>query len=56
MNANARRREIPGTTLFDGEQARKGYALNKMCYLVQRRGQPRGLPGRRGRLLRASTA
>jgi len=24
--------EIPGTVLFDGEQARKGYALNKMCY------------------------
>ena len=24
--------EIPGTTLFDGVQARKGYALNKMCY------------------------
>ena len=23
---------IPGTTLFDGEQAQKGYALNKMCY------------------------
>lgn len=23
---------IPGTTLFDGSQARKGYALNKMCY------------------------
>lgn len=23
---------IPGTTLFDGNQARKGYALNKMCY------------------------
>jgi protocatechuate 4,5-dioxygenase, alpha chain len=23
---------IPGTTLFDGEMARKGYALNKMCY------------------------
>lgn len=22
---------IPGTTIFDGEQARKGYALNKMC-------------------------
>jgi protocatechuate 4,5-dioxygenase alpha chain len=22
---------VPGTTLFDGEQARKGYALNKMC-------------------------
>ena len=24
--------DIPGTTLFDAEQARKGYALNKMCY------------------------
>ncbi|KAB2874267.1 MAG: protocatechuate 4,5-dioxygenase subunit alpha [Burkholderiaceae bacterium] len=24
--------EIPGTTLFDGAQARKGYALNRMCY------------------------
>ncbi|MCX7892926.1 MAG: protocatechuate 4,5-dioxygenase subunit alpha [Burkholderiales bacterium] len=23
---------IPGTTIFDGVQARKGYALNKMCY------------------------
>jgi len=23
---------IPGTTLFDGKQAMKGYALNKMCY------------------------
>ena len=24
--------QIPGTTLFDGDQAQKGYALNKMCY------------------------
>lgn len=23
---------IPGTTLFDGRLARKGYALNRMCY------------------------
>ena len=23
---------IPGTTIFDGVQARRGYALNKMCY------------------------
>ena len=23
---------IPGTVLFDGHQAIKGYALNKMCY------------------------
>jgi protocatechuate 4,5-dioxygenase, alpha chain len=28
----ARQRDIPGTTLFDSAQARKGYALNKMCY------------------------
>ena len=33
MIANRQRqREIPGTTLFDGVQARKGYALNKMCF------------------------
>jgi len=24
--------DIPGTTVFDGEQAQKGYALNAMCY------------------------
>jgi protocatechuate 4,5-dioxygenase alpha chain len=24
--------DIPGTTIFDGEMAMKGYALNKMCY------------------------
>jgi protocatechuate 4,5-dioxygenase alpha chain len=24
--------DIPGTTLFDAAQARKGYALNKMCF------------------------
>ncbi len=23
---------IPGTTLFEGEQAQKGYALNSMCF------------------------
>ena len=26
------KQSIPGTTLFDGTQARKGYALNKMCF------------------------
>jgi protocatechuate 4,5-dioxygenase, alpha chain len=26
------RQDIPGTTLFDGAQAMKGYALNKMCF------------------------
>ncbi|MDZ7858791.1 protocatechuate 4,5-dioxygenase subunit alpha [Sphaerotilus sp.] len=24
--------EIPGTPLFDGHAARKGYALNRLCY------------------------
>jgi protocatechuate 4,5-dioxygenase alpha chain len=24
--------DIPGTVIFDGAQARKGYALNKMCF------------------------
>jgi protocatechuate 4,5-dioxygenase alpha chain len=24
--------QIEGTTIFDGRQAMKGYALNKMCY------------------------
>lgn len=32
MNPSRQKREIPGTTLFDGNQARKGYALNKMCF------------------------
>jgi protocatechuate 4,5-dioxygenase, alpha chain len=27
----ANKQPIPGTTIFDGEVARKGYALNKMC-------------------------
>ena len=31
MSAAAPRRQIPGTTIFDGGQAQKGYALNKMC-------------------------
>ena len=32
MTRDAQQPEIPGTTLFDGAMARKGYALNKMCY------------------------
>jgi protocatechuate 4,5-dioxygenase alpha chain len=32
MDTATTRRAIPGTTIFDGTQARKGYALNKMCY------------------------
>jgi len=26
------KQDIAGTTLFDGEQAQKGFALNRMCY------------------------
>lgn len=25
-------KQIPGTTPFDGDMAKKGYALNKMCF------------------------
>ena len=32
MSHLPRPQSIPGTTLFDGREARKGYALNKMCY------------------------
>ena len=32
MGNGKQKRVIPGTTMFDGEQARKGYALNKMCF------------------------
>lgn len=32
MTPVKKKHEIAGTTIFDGEQARKGYALNKMCY------------------------
>jgi protocatechuate 4,5-dioxygenase alpha chain len=32
LKAGALGRQIPGTTIFDGAQARKGYALNKMCF------------------------
>lgn len=29
---NPEAREIPGTTIFDGKQALKGYHLNRMCF------------------------
>ena len=32
MHARTRDYGIPGTPIFDGAQAQKGYALNKMCY------------------------
>lgn len=32
MSMAQKKRDIPGTVLFDGDMARKGYALNKMCF------------------------
>lgn len=32
VNAPKKHPEIPGTIVFDGEMAMKGYALNRMCY------------------------
>jgi protocatechuate 4,5-dioxygenase alpha chain len=32
MVTEAPSQPIPGTIIFDGEQAIKGYALNKMCF------------------------
>jgi len=32
MCARQQFQEIPGTTVFDGALAQKGYALNRMCY------------------------
>lgn len=32
MNYPPRKRVIPGAPIFDSEAARRGYALNKMCY------------------------
>jgi protocatechuate 4,5-dioxygenase alpha chain len=32
MSDRKRRHEIPGTPIFDGAAAARGYALNKMCY------------------------
>jgi protocatechuate 4,5-dioxygenase alpha chain len=26
------KQDIPGTVVFDGDQAQKGYALNRMCF------------------------
>lgn len=32
MKTGTMEHSIPGTTIFDSRQARKGYALNKMCF------------------------
>ena len=30
--STSKTRNIPGTVIYDGEEAMKGYALNRMCY------------------------
>ncbi len=32
MSDTTRKHEIPGTRVFDGDLAQRGYALNKMCF------------------------
>ena len=32
MGKTGSEQPVPGTTIFTGTEARKGYALNKMCY------------------------
>jgi len=32
MGSDIGAHDIPGTTIFGAEEARRGYALNKMCY------------------------
>ena len=48
MTGSTRNADIPGTTLFDGDMAQKGYALNRMCYsfnLAANRGRSAGAGG-----------
>jgi protocatechuate 4,5-dioxygenase alpha chain len=36
MPTDAATQPVPGTIIFDGREAMKGYALNKMCYSFNR--------------------
>ena len=42
--------DIPGTTVFDAEQARRGYHLNKFCMSLMKADNRAALQGRRARL------
>ena len=44
---------IAGTTIFDGDQAQKGYALNKMCMSFNDAANRAEFLRGRGRVLRA---
>jgi protocatechuate 4,5-dioxygenase alpha chain len=37
MSVTRPKRQIPGTTVFDGDVAKRGYALNKMCFSFNER-------------------
>ena len=38
--------DVPGTTIFDAEQSRKGYHLNQFCMSLDEGREPRALQGR----------
>ena len=40
-----------GTTIFDGRAARRGYALNKMCFSFNDAANRERIPARRGGVL-----
>jgi protocatechuate 4,5-dioxygenase alpha subunit len=41
--------DVPGTTIFDAEQSRKGYHLNQFCVSLMKPREPRPLQaGRAG--------
>ena len=44
-------KDIPGTTIFDADQSRKGYWLNQFCMSLMKAAN-RALQGRRARLPR----
>ena len=46
------KQDIPGTIMFDGDQAQKGLALNRMCFSFNSAAKPGGISQGRGRLLR----
>ena len=51
MGGGQRDYGIPGTTVFDGYLARKGYALNRMCYSFNSAENRAEFRARRGGLL-----
>jgi protocatechuate 4,5-dioxygenase alpha chain len=46
MSSGKQKRAIPGTTLFDGDMARKGLCAEQDVLFLQLGGQPRRIQGR----------